>query len=428
MDWITFYRMELAVPLSSRLHRRQFTAGSVAALAAATVLRAAGNARQSGQSPFASPAAEEQSSGDHLLPLTDLLAMIPLDVISFPESSGFQWEFADLARQFASLGLHHTSAGPDFENEPFVHALYSLALTSSVFQAVLKEEFLEAIGFQPLGMNQTLTAGLAPNQVTLFRGDFDPDVLIAAWTASGYQQVTSLNGSTVWTIGTEGEFEVTNPVQQSVLSAMNNLAIVDDVLVCSPQLALMNEVLTLVVDGGKSALDDPDTGPIIPTLPEDMVSAAAVRADAFQDAEMPLQSEVESTLASIRSGVGDMPPITGLITAVGEGATALDSDWSPDGTPVAATRPDSGKAYFRLGTDSPEDAALAVKVVERRWAELRTLRTQEFYDEILRPTNMYVEGSVAAFDFVQVRSPNVWLQIVVSRDLLPLLPDEEQGD
>jgi hypothetical protein len=64
-------------------------------------------------------------------------------------------------------------------------------------------------------------------------------------------------------------------------------------------------------------------------------------------------------------------------------------------------------------------------VVERRWEQLNSLRVPQAYQEIMALTNGETDGSVVKLEFRQMLQPRSWQQLVLTRDLLPLMPDDE---
>ena len=219
-----------------RFNRRAVIAAGMAVAGLGTVSPVLG---QSDANPLKS--SPEPTTGAGPEGLVSLLAFVPDHMLS--GESEIHWYYADLAQQFASLNLHHDANGLAWDDEPWVPATLTLSAASAVFRFARVEDILEIIGFQPLGVNQTLLVGEPPNQLTLFRGDFSRPVLEAAWEANGYEEKTSESGVAVWTIGEEGEFDISHPVQAFVFAAFNNVALVDDVLVYASTMAMLEDAL-----------------------------------------------------------------------------------------------------------------------------------------------------------------------------------------
>ena len=407
--------------LNHKLDRRRF--GSVASLAA--LLSVAETAPLGAQrSPFA-PATPVPASPASDGPLGRLLTMVPratLDRIA----SGIPWTYVDLAAQFAALSMHHGLEGPD-PGEPVANATLALAGTSPLLAFAMDEEFIAAIGFHPLGLNQFLHIGDPGSQVQLFTAPFDADGLATAWTASGYELVEAVSGIDLWTIGPESDISFDHPVQRRVISSMNNLALVGEVIVATPTLASLREVVEFMEGGGESLLDDPATGPLVATLPTTIASAIAIQPVAL-DVQPIMLDEAAIQVAerqAIEAEVGPMPPLRGVITAVEAGAFMIESDWSEAGTREETVRPDAGTAYLRLATASPTAAEQVLSVIERRWERLHSVHSDLMYAEIMEIVDGTIHGEVVELDLRQLRQPQAWQQMILSGDVLPLVPDEE---
>lgn len=277
------------------------------------------------------------------------------------------------------------------------------------------------IGFQPLGVDQTLLAGDPPTQLTLFRGGLDPDRLKVARTTSEYADEMSASGVAYWTIGPDGEFDVSNPVQRKMFAAFNNLAILgEDILVCAPTAALLERAIATWESGEGSAALDPVLGLPLHTVPDTTVSAIAATPGMFE----PLSAQTPETQELIdesNAAVGAMPPIEGMIVGVEAGAVAAEFYEGQRATPDPEVG--GGIALVRLVTTSASDAGQAMAVAGHRWNSMNSIRTTQPYTELMEIVSTEVKGAVAALDFRQLRSPNVWLNMVFGQDLLPFLVD-----
>lgn len=132
-------------------------------------------------------------------------------------------------RQCSSEFVIPLDALPSAETENrFRSAMEPLVLTSNVFQHIGDEEFVSAIGFDPMRVHQVLTAGSWPTEaLTLIQGGVDIDALPAAWEAAGYSQETAGSGKTIWSLGTGAEVDPENPIQNRMFAALNNVTILD---------------------------------------------------------------------------------------------------------------------------------------------------------------------------------------------------------
>lgn len=376
-------------------------------------------------SPFATPAALEATGAALDGPLGSLLASIPAVRVE-SQSQGSFWTYSDIARQFQALGMTHSIDGPDTENEPFLHATYALAAAGNLLNFALDEELAELIGFRPLGLDQMIYVGNPPYQLQLLRAPFDTDALAAAWQASGYEERTATTGETIWTIGPERELGFDNPIQRRMLSDLNNLVVIGDMIVASPELAAVDQVLVHLAEGGPSLLEEPITGPLASELPETTVSATALPASALSVSPFDIEAidAQADEIEAIRVEFGLMPPIEGMIAGVNEGAIIVDSDWSPDGTPVATPRPDAGTAFWYVNAGTPQDAEQVRAITEARWNRLRTLSSGAPYADYMEMTRAEIDANLVEFDFRMLTNPSNWHQFIFGQDMLPLAPDD----
>jgi hypothetical protein len=400
------------------VNRRDLMLGGAAiALGGAAFTRQRALARQ-GHSPL-----KPEAAATGLAPLTSLLGMIPASYMDLVESNGFDWQYDDIARQFASLGLRHGSDGPDFDNEPVANATVALSHASNVFGYARVEELTTAIGFQPYGMDQCLAVGEPGRRLVLFRGEFVPDSLINAWGAAGYEPHETASGIPAWTIGTGGVLNPDHPIQSKLVSEFDNVAIIGDVLIYSSFMEVLELALSFTGSGEASIAEHPVYEPLIAALPETTVSAVGVTLPQLDITEGYYNEEqveaIESTVAEAIDQTGSFPSVTGLVTAVEEGATIVDFDWEPEGSQTAEARDDAGTAFIRIGTPSEVDAARAVEVAVERWETFDTLVTKVPYEDLATIEARSTYGKVAALDLRQVQHPRLWLELFIYRDVLP---------
>ena len=393
--------------------RRLLAAGAGAALAGAGLARPLQAQSESspsgGHNPFSQP--EATFAGPE--GLVAVLSCVPLSsMLVLNEGSGVHWYYADLAQQFDAVGVSRDEDGPDDGNEAWLPALMTLATASNAFQFARVPEFTDAVGFNPLGVDQTLLVGDPPNQLTLFRGALDPARLAAAWDIAGYTMMSTSDGTSFWSIGTDGEVDLEHPVQRSVIAAFNNLALEGDILFCAPNRDLLEMALATARGDSRSALESPAFGPALRTLPETTVSAIALRASAVgmsSNLDSIEAGPVDDLIVQSDAEVGSMPPHAGLITAVGAGAVTNE-----DGA-------GAGTAMIRIVTGSADAAEQVTKVVEYSWNEGTSLRTTQPYTNLMEITVLDVDGDVAMIDFQQVSTSRVWSDLFFTRDTLPFI-------
>jgi len=355
--------------------------------------------------------------------LAHLLSFVPASHIDREGGSGVFWYYADIAQQFAAMNLHHDANGPDLDNEPWLPASMALATASSAYRYALTEDLVSELGFQPLGVDQTLLAGAPPNELTLFRGGLDAGRLEAAWTASGYERKSAPGGETVWTIGEDGEFEIRNPLQAKVFAAFNNLAFVDDVLICAATMASLEDALAARRTGSGSFLDHADQRAAIAALPATTVSAIGAPgvtvADLIPPSLEPDRIEViQAEFDASDADVGPMPAALGMVFGVTAGAVLVE-----EGADAPYDAPDfdagEGLALVRMAMASGDDAAQAARVAEHRWSTMDSIYTGEPLADLMEIMSSGAHGNVAAMDFAQGRSPSTWRDMLIMRDLAP---------
>jgi hypothetical protein len=350
--------------------------------------------------------------------LDHLLTYVPRSMID-PFRGERYWSYADIAQQFAALTLHHDADGPAWDEEPWFPAVIPLATFSGAYMWALDQEFVDAIGFQPLGTDQTLLVGEPLDTLTLIRGTFDERQLAAAWTASGYARTATEAGDPVWSLHEENDFDFEHPIGGRVFSEFNNLALVDGkVLVGAATLTLLEEAIATRQSGTGSLASDPELTAALQTMPPTMVStidAAPILAATFAggDGEATMTAFADSDAA-----VGPMPVSRGMTLGLTAGAV------NPEDVPFDAPDPAAGEglALIRLRMGSAEDAEQAVKVVEYRWGRMSSLRYQVPYADVMEIMSAQAVGEIAAFDFIQLRGAHSWIHLLPNRDLLPFVP------
>ena len=363
--------------------------------------------------------------------LTTLLRHVPASLVSLDRGSRPVWYYTDLAQQFAALNLHHDANGPAWDDEPWTPAIIPLAFGSAAFQYVRSKSFIDSIGFQPLGTDQALMVGNLPHNLTLFRGGLEPDRLEASWSATGYEHKTSAGGESVWTIGENGEFELGQPVHTEMIAAFNNLALLGDVLLCAPTMAMLEEALAVAQSGEGSLGDRRDPGwPPLPPCQQPWYRRWPPRRWSLPMCLPPttdpdVTDALESSFADSDAAVGPMPASKGVVFGVTAGAVQVDENL--EDAPFEAPDFDAGEglALVRLAMDTVADARQAVKVVEYRWGTMNSVLTAEPYRELMEIVAASAEGEVATIDFAQTRSPTVWRNVLLMQDLLPFLPSDD---
>ncbi|HWV36339.1 MAG TPA: hypothetical protein VNZ55_11950 [Thermomicrobiales bacterium] len=410
-----------------RLSRRQLLIGS-AALTGGLAL----GGPVSAQTPMATPVGARASG-----PLGDLLALIPAAQATKAAGAGVLFFYADLETQLAHLGIPQDGADPSTE---MLEALRPLATASQAFSYALAPEFAETFGFNTLNTHRTLYAGAPPDDLTFFKGGFDPETVGAALEASGFERKSAGSGIDFWTVGEEGELDLSSPVSRFGVGAMNNAVILnDDVLVFGRFATAIKAIVRQAAEPGPSLADQPGVAPVIESFSSDMVSAIAVTPSFLSTSGMMTmppeqQKQFQEQFTKSDDAVGRMPRIDLAMFGVEAGASvALSSSAtpvatpgvpvsSPVATPVVTAAGASPLLEVRLHTRSAKDAAQVAKVVAWRWEHFSSmLAAGEPYAELLTLVSADVSPvneQVAAIDFDQGERAGLWLRLVTGRDLL----------
>jgi len=353
--------------------------------------------------------------------LANLLAFIPSRLTGNAPPTPLAWTYSDVEAQLESLGIPLAFGVGGAFPDGYLNAIFPLEPGSPIVTFGRVEDLLAAIGFDPLLVHQSLRAGAAPEFVTTFRGGIDLDALPEAWAASGYEPIETDGGTTIWSIGRDGEFGFDHPVQRTMLANLNNVAISGDTLVYATHFALVEEALATEAAGGAT---DPGFGPAIDLLPGNTVSAIAVRPDlllADSMREGTTIDAIETQFAASDRAVGEMPSLRGMIFGITAGLSVQPAD-SGEPTPVPPDR-DAGEGLVQalLVAGSRSDARRAVEVVEHRWTTWNAAAWPVPYADLMELTATSVEGGVAILTFVPLGSPGTWREMVARKDLLPFM-------
>lgn len=407
------------------MNRRLFLAGS-AAFASAIALGSPASAQTPGASPVASPVSNHPTGK-----LASLLALIPSNQAVKAAASGVLFYYADLETQLKSLGIAQDG---ELKSGNLVAATTPLALASQAFSYALVPEFVDTFGFSALNVHRSLFAGAPPDEVSIFQGGLDPDKLIAAWKGSGYKPKTTDQGVEFWTVGENGELDLSSPVSRFGVGALNNaLLLDDDTLVFARNSSIIKGIVKQTVQGGPSLADQPGVSPVIDALSPRMVSAIGVTGS-FAAAGIRVtpeeQKQLTAQMAESDDAVGKMPRVDVMVFGIEAGMTSEmpsdtstpGADASPAASPVAANPSNAPLVEVRMHAGSEADAAKVAKVVAWRWEHLESPQVSAPYSEVMTLVSSEVSATdqtVAAIDFDQGNAGGRWQRMVNTRDLLP---------
>jgi hypothetical protein len=357
-----------------------------------------------------------------------LLQMIPAEFGPPAEEAGVTFYYADVRRQLESVGYPLFEPGAE-ETVPYITVTNVLALAAQAYQFSNNPEFVETFGFSALQAEESMLIGAPPNDLTIFRGGLPVEDLPAIWEASGYARETGASGTDIWTAGKEGELDLTTNISQFGLGGLNNVAIFGDTLVFSRYFDAIEAVAAHVAAPADSIVDHLGLADLLATLAEDTVSVVAITGDFLELHSMMLPeqaAQVEGLIEESAEEAGEFPEIQGAIFAITAGAVASGfvptGEGTPDASPVGSVEEsDGGIVEVRLLVDSEEEAATAVAAVEYRWNAWNSAISAEPFTELMTIVTAEPDpavSNVAAIDFRSVKHNQVWLNLVLQRDLM----------
>jgi hypothetical protein len=414
------------------LSRRRFTAAATGMLAAAAVP----TLRHARGQVTPEPAAPGVMSGPD--PLFTLLSLVPQRLVTAGES-GISFFYANLAEQFRSLGLDqerlYTDTFVDATEDPaiFQSAIAPLATASEAFSNALDDDYTGSIGFQPLLVGGCLVAGTPPDQLSLFHGGIDLDALPEAWEASGYERKQADNGAEIWTIGEEGEVDVSR--DPFISPSFNNVTVLDSgVVVFGQFFDTVAEAVDLEYSWGGSLRADPSIAEGVSGLSDTTVSAIGIRPQ-YLDSTSAVRPREQNVLEDLLDGIGEMPAWSAMIVGITGGFTNPPFVPENGGTPVVTDQRHApvetlvdGAIMVRLVTGSKHEAAEATDVVVKRWNSWNSAVINEPFTELMTVVHAWEAGKNAKINFIPVKAPSVWIDLVLQRDLLPFAFAMSPGD
>jgi hypothetical protein len=390
-----------------------FTVSRRVALAGAAVLAA--GAIAAGRSVAQTPAVP--AGIDFTDRITPLLAAAP--EMELDDSQPLAYYYADLAGQLASLGVERLDPAHQMTklSDGFFAASVAIPLASRAFQSGVDPEWFQTFGFNPFAIGQALEIAMPPKTISIFRDGFERATVEAALEASGYTLVLQETGGDYWTLGDDADLD--SMVGRLSFGTMNSAYVTDDVLVFTQREADIQAVTQALAGYAPSMAEQGLWTGMVGEFASDTVGlvplAPGVLGSAFEPSATPAPAvavDVQYLAFGVRAGARSAP-----IALVGEG--------TPEATPTSHEAAIPARVQARIRYGSEETARREAEEIPQRWETLDSLRTGEPYTALMTVEDARVSGSnpqVAAIDFVTVESPQVWIQLIHTRDLLPFTP------
>jgi hypothetical protein len=318
--------------------------------------------------------------------------------------------YSDIAGWMSAGGIEIPGSLSGAGTGEFASALVDLDLPASLREFGLDPRWPQTYGFDLTQVSQVLVVGQAPDVVLLMRGDFDPDALMAAWVASGYQPV-ELEGETIWTLAPGDGIDLTAPESRLSLGALNNLIVLEDgTLAASARMSRLGAVIRVGHGDAASLAENREIAPLLTpdTGIDTFVSAMLARGTLLQalpGAEPPVGTPVLSPAQSSPVAA----PAQRLVPEMGEVAVVL----AGIGRPVQGTVPFT----LHLVMDDAGTAAASAAMIEQQLASRPSSVDGRPYASILGPITVTYQDAVVTVTASQPPPTFAWLHLVSERDL-----------
>jgi hypothetical protein len=327
--------------------------------------------------------------------------------------------YADLLRWMEARGV----AVPTSIDEPAYPAweaeLALLALPESLRESGLDPAWETAYGFNLFDVHQVLEVGQAPDYVLIMRGAFNPDVLQAAWVASGYQPV-EVQGVTAWSLTPGDAIDLSPPASRPAMGSLNNIVLMEDgTLIAAARTSRLGDTLDVILGNDASlaendalvALLTPGTG--IAQVTTAVLAKGSVLQETAVAPAAPAATPASATPAAAMEVVADMPEVLAVLTGLSlPASTGL-------ATPAASEAP---TLTVMLSFDDLDAAIDGRNWIVSRYDSLVSPVTGKPYadrigDLTLRVVEAEDDPAAIVIDATPRRGPADWLAIVADRDL-----------
>ncbi len=142
---------------------------------------------------------------------------------------------------------------PDERLEALSNALTE---TGSTIPTWRSRELSSLIGFDGTATDRIIMIGVVPpRDFSILEGDFDEELIAAKLTELGYSQ-TDYGTYSYYGIRGDYQMDMTHPLARIVLSAMNRLAVLDDMIIVSPATEYVTGVFDAMVGETPSITDN----------------------------------------------------------------------------------------------------------------------------------------------------------------------------
>lgn len=385
------------------------------------VIRAAGMALAA--IPLVAPAAAVAQGATPAAPATGgLAAMLAMAPATYPwvdEPTQVMITYADIATQLAVTGVPPVESMDDPGFSEWIAATRALPMPMHVAEYL--KFWREDYGFDLFQADQTLSLGLPPFDLSLFRGRFDHEVIRATLTAKGYRSV-EVDGHEILTLRDDYEQDLNAPFAYR-LAAMNHIALLDDGSVASSSVqAALVAVSDVAAGMAPSLMEQAGPAMLVGHAPGDLVAATIVSGTVLAgnlpagliDLEPGATPDFDAIATEIAE-TSEMPPVVVLLVGATAGGPLFGEDIeTPPGVPDL-------HAIAMALMLAPEAAEAAVPIVGER------LETGESTNSGRPFTDFFPAHEVRAVEGMPVlivdltpgpeTPPNILVNMLFNRDL-----------
>lgn len=322
--------------------------------------------------------------------LTDLLAMVPANVIDAAESTGVAAYYADLAGQAAALGAKKPDVNNKASMTAWIKATSGLAGPSAMAYA-LSPDWIPTFGFSLFDVDQSLEAGEPPDMVTIYRGAFDANAIGKALIASGYQTVDA-TGASVWSIAPDGSLDPSKTAIRLTVGRMNNVALIGGrTMIATRKLDLLQEVLATQAGTASPAAAESDLTEVLGATSENLASALLLTGEGIGS------STVKLALTGVTPG--SALPLNGPAAS---GVTEKRAKWE-----------------WTLLTGSSSEAAALATSIDAKLKTGKSVRVGRKFSDLFASWKTRAAGSIVTLEieFSSTTVGNLWTQMIYARDV-----------
>lgn len=312
--------------------------------------------------------------------LSGYLGITPLAIASLDQALPLMYGNAQLQMQTVGFELPFEMSD-EFAVNDWVVANYRVMLPEVFRRNAMLERFQELTGLHIGQIFSGSEIGEPPAMVTMLRGDFDREMVLAAQRAAGYREV-DLDGRLVLSLSEDASFDMSNDLQLLALARLNNAMFFDDgTLVYTPTLAAMRTM----ANGGPTLEESPIVQQALAVLDSPLVGGAVVGPGAFVPdfAGELLQPSSQDQIADFIQAQQDRsrtPIVLGAIVGGTPGGPL--PDFADLSTPVDSDIPESvGK--FALVYATADEATLAAELIDDRLASENSRISNAPWTEVL---------------------------------------------